>query len=1769
MSLDILRAELERLFELDELKELSGTLLGLAPDDVGGEMAKGSFAKALVDRCATSDSIEALCDAVAAARSDVDPRISELRVSGFRPQEELEMGESLGGRLILRKLGEGRLGVTYLARHDGQDVRLKILRRDVTLDKRGLQRFLTATRMVAGIGHLSLPSDVWAGQVGDRWGVSQPHLEGETLAARLQRSGPIRLTEAREILQGILGALAALHERRMAHGDLRLENVLLVPSFAGEHVVLLDPGSDHLRAPAPIANGHGSRLAVLGGATLAPEQIAGKVADARSDVYAFGALLHQLLSGKPVFASDSPIEALVGHLTREPEPVSEAAPRGWVTSEIDNFVLGLLDKDPSHRPKDAAAVLESMELLGDHVSVPGASLSEEELEQRMTALVTNPWDEEEAAMLESAIDEGVDPGRVAYGFRWVAEQLNPSEGGASERAQKRMLFRAAKLYETSAQDPESAERIYTRLLEIDPSDDGAQAALERVRRRLGKFDELVEMLLARSEAALPGSERARALAEIGKVYNNDLNDKEQALVAYTQAFCEDPHESSYGDEVERLAGSRRDAWQEALASCIEASQSDLAADTKNLILARMGRWYADKVQRPDLALPCFQSVLSTDPANDQALEGMASIYRKAQQWAELGQVLVQRAEAAAPALARDLRAEAAEILEQRLGAFDAAREIYERVLSEDPTHEGATEALSRIYEASSNWTGLVKALERRAGALRGEARHQLLCRIAEVYEDRLDDVVEAGRRFHSVLEEDPQHLDALRGIDRVFNRTGRYKELVDNLHQQIKIAVTPRQRIGLWERVAAIYEEEFLDHNKAAEACESILDIDGNHDGALTSLERHYRALERWGDVVLVLERHIALITEPSRKVEKGLSLAKVLAEQLNLPERSITAYEAVLEVQPENTTALDALARLRASAGDAGRALEAIEALAIGAATPEAKAEQYLRAAKLLEDRGDLEGAIERYKRALDASPKDRKASAALRSALVRQGNAKAAVELLERELEDVEGEAVRGRLAGELAKLYNVHLHDDLRADAAARRALRHDPANIDALTALGDLAASAGHFLEAAKHYESVVGRTDALERDEALRVLRAFIDALTKSGSPERALAACDSLLRLAPDELEIAMHVGDVVFDHGTARQAFELYWKLVHEFREDMAHSDRAVVLYRLGESARRGGDHESAVGPLQESASLDHSSPLALRALAKIHEAEERWDEAIRTMYSTLERVSGDERVELLLGMGDIAATKLRDATYAAKNYLTALSESPNDRKILMKLMQLYSEEKDWRKLVRVVLKLSDFVDDNKQKAKYLHTAAMVAYKEMGDVERALEILDQALVADPDMQVALEEALNLRKGKGDYEGVKQLLKHKAKVLTEAGDLTNLIPCLHELAELYLRQFRRLDQAIAVLESAHEVDPDNEARQERLAELYSRDPTRYLDKAVAAQAGVLRYDPYRPETYKALRKLYTTAKRPDSSWCVCQALVVLNRAEPDEAMFYKRMRSGDVATPQDRFNDQDWFNLVMHADADPLLTGIFALIQRAVIAARAKRPEEYGYGAEHRLDPQQHPYMVVQSIGYMSDILGMAGPPLYHNANDNGFLTFLHAPTPSLVLGRLAIGVEELGQDVAFMTARHLTYFRPGMYVRHLIPTSAGLKAWLFAAIKLITPHFPVTPDLENPIREAVAALERGIVGPERDHLARIVGKLLQQGQSLDLKRWVAGVDLTADRVGLIFSDDLGTAIQLLRSSPEDSSSVPGTERVKELMRYSVSEEYFGIRARLRIAVDS
>ncbi|HEY3593945.1 MAG TPA: tetratricopeptide repeat protein, partial [Polyangiaceae bacterium] len=602
----------------------------------------------------------------------------------------------------------------------------------------------------------------------------------------------------------------------------------------------------------------------------------------------------------------------------------------------------------------------------------------------------------------------------------------------------------------------------------------------------------------------------------------------------------------------------------------------------------------------------------------------------------LGMVLTRRADAAkTPAQARNMRAEAAEILEQYLNDTQSARSLYEQILADDPGHTKASDAIGRIYERTSDFVNLVKHLVRRSEAQRGDDKLRSLARIAEVYETQLTDDTEAVRRYKDVLALDAHHAEALRGLDRVYSKLGRFHDLAENLRLQIESAATARQKVTLWERVAALHEEEFIDPRQAADAFENVIKLDPTNENALTALIRLYRALERWEDVADIYERHIKLISETPRRLALILARAKVLAEQIGSPDRAIAAYEQALEIDPHHPGALETVAKLRESSGDSGAAVAAIEALAAKATTPEAKSEQWVRAAKLLESRGDKDGAIARFQKALDANPKDGIASAALRGAFAARGDNNAAVQLIERELSHTDGELAKAKLAGQLARLLRDGVRDDKRAEEAARRALAFDPTNLDALVVLGDISFEAKRALEAAKHYEGVVSRADTLERTEAIRVLVHYVDALSQTGSTEKALAPMDTLLRIAPDDMEALARVALVTFENGSPKRAAELFRDLLSRFSERMGESERGQAQYRLGEALRQTGNLDEAKKPLEEASDADPGNPAPLIALAKIYESEAKWTEVIKIKTRHLDVATGDQRVELLLEIG------------------------------------------------------------------------------------------------------------------------------------------------------------------------------------------------------------------------------------------------------------------------------------------------------------------------------------------------------------------------------------------------------------------------------------------------------------------------------------------------------------------------------------------------------
>jgi len=111
-------------------------------------------------------------------------------------------------------------------------------------------------------------------------------------------------------------------------------------------------------------------------------------------------------------------------------------------------------------------------------------------------------------------------------------------------------------------------------------------------------------------------------------------------------------------------------------------------------------------------------------------------------------------------------------------------------------------------------------------------------------------------------------------------------------------------------------------------------------------------------------------------------------------------------------------------------------------------------------------------------------------------------------------------------------------------------------------------------------------------------------------------------------------------------------------------------------------------------------------------------------------------------------------------------------------------------------------------------------------------------------------------------------------------------------------------------------------------------------------------------------------------------------------------------------------------------------------------------------------------------------------------------------------------------------------------------------------------PDLVGQVQEAMTAMSQDFQGVERERLASVVSKLLQSGGAIDLKKWVAAIDLTADRAGFLLAHDLAVATEVMRATDE-AASVSSKERIKEIVLYSISAEYFALRDKLQITVES
>ena len=256
---------------------------------------------------------------------------------------------------FIKLLGKGGFAEVHLALDKmlERKVAIKILLPQHASDPDIVKRFIREARLYAKLEHPNLINIYETGIAEGTAFIVMKYVKGENLKTFIQKDVKTRLSLAPGVIEALSGALNYIHEKGIIHRDIKPANIIL--EDGGDNIYLADFG---------IARSVSSQTMTQTGSIMgtpyyiSPEQIKGGVVDQRSDIYALGATLYELVTGKPVFSADSSVEILYKHVNSEPEQIGKVTPE--ISKRLKYIITRCLEKNPDKRFQSAIEISETI-----------------------------------------------------------------------------------------------------------------------------------------------------------------------------------------------------------------------------------------------------------------------------------------------------------------------------------------------------------------------------------------------------------------------------------------------------------------------------------------------------------------------------------------------------------------------------------------------------------------------------------------------------------------------------------------------------------------------------------------------------------------------------------------------------------------------------------------------------------------------------------------------------------------------------------------------------------------------------------------------------------------------------------------------------------------------------------------------------------------------------------------------------------------------------------------------------------------------------------------------------------------------------------------------------------------------------------------------------------------------------------------------------------------------------------------------------------------
>lgn len=1362
------------------------------------------------------------------------------------------------------------------------------------------------------------------------------------------------------------------------------------------------------------------------------------------------------------------------------------------------------------------------------------------------------------------------------------------------------LLQAAATWEEKVEELDKAAEVYERIRALDVTNVTASERLEAIYRQQYKWEQLAEILLERAGLRDDVQEQITLLGQVAKIYEEELGDQDNAYVILEEAFKRDFSHEATARELERLA-TATNRWQELLGEYtnqvrdLESTNRGQAAD----LWVKIGRWYGEHLAHIEYAIHSVQQALRIDPAHVGALAALSELQRKRGSWGELVETLSRQAASEQdPARRSDVYFALGELLENQLMDQGQAIGAYQQAMANNPSSMPVLAALDRLYRFHQMWEPLIDVLGRRAtlvAAGEGDDAEVIRLRleIGQIWDLRLHDGGPAIASYQSVLEVDPSNLPALRALEQLYEKTDQSEKYLEVLEAQLDASPTDSERVSLYERMASAWEERFRKLDRAAECLEKIVALDPRNYGAYRELARIYHQAGRWEALVETYRNHIDHTTDVATRVDLYCAMGAVYEQQLQDFDRSIEAYTDVLSFDPDEPRALDALGRLYERIQEWDRAIDVMTQAVTLTGEPRKQVDLYCRIGRVQYGQvGDAAGAEANFLRGLAVDPGHVASMEALTRLYSDRGDWLKAAQMMVRAENVTPVVLDKVRLLHEAARIYHERLHDVQAAKELYAAVIALDPEHVEAGKPLAELYFENEEWAPLAPVIEMLVRKVGQTRPDPRTLNELYYRAARTADelGDHDRALRHYEAAYNIDSTYLPTLIGRADLLFKMNEWDAAGKIYQTILVQHRDSQAEREVVRIYYRLGMVRQNLGERKKALNMFEKALEIEPTHRDTLEAVVALQSAQNDWEAVVHAKRSLMATASDAERIALLSEIGNIYHDRLQNSQKAIAAYLEAVEVAPDDHSLLQKVLDLYTETKQWKKVVETIERFIALESEPVRKGSYYLAAGTIARDELKATDEAIDFYNQSLdsfFADPARLPksylpralkAFEAIDKILTTKKDWKAQERAYRAMVKRLPqqdggEADVYHKLrVDLLHALGEIYRSRLQHFQSAIQAFEVAQELDHGNKDRAEILAELYVRAGADYADKAVAVHMKMLRDEPFKYDSYKALYGIYKDAHQYDKTWCMCATLAFLKKADPEQLQFYEQYKPRGLVKAKSIMTPDSWGKLV-HPDENRYISAILGAVWSGVAAFKAYPHKELGLKRKDKRQLATDQLMFSKLFYYVAQVLGVPVPEVFliedakpadiqlANFAEKNELCPAFVVRPHLLQGKTE-------REIAFLSARRLTFMRPEYYLKLLLPTNTELKVALLSAIYLVRRDFPLPPDVGPMVAQQYAPeIQRRLNPAVFEQLAAVVQRFIQAAPQVDLAKWGHAVDATSHRAGFVVCGDLEVASRMVSAEPVTVGGPQVKDKIKELVLYSISEEYFAVRQQMGVTI--